>query len=108
MYLELPRSSNGYFKPLPGGGFASEMLHGGLRSESAVIHELPFRKRGSQKINTVPGSSYEIIAGMWRQRPFPNGRKFPFGCNSYLTAVAKASASGFILVWVALFWCGNL
>jgi hypothetical protein len=48
LYMELSRSSNGYFKPLldPGGGFTSKKLlkppHGGFRSKTAVTK--PFRK----------------------------------------------------------------
>jgi hypothetical protein len=62
--VELSRSPNGYFKPLmdPGGGF---------RSETAVTEV----KR------------LQIYNG-YMQRPFLNGRKCPFGCNGYVTAMA--------------------
>ena len=35
------------------------------------------------------------------QRPFPNGKKCPFGYNGYVTAVAVGQKAA------TLFWCQN-
>ena len=34
------------------------------------------------------------VYNSYMQRPFPNGNKYPFGCNSYVTAMAVAVAAG--------------
>jgi hypothetical protein len=74
LYLELSRSSNGFFKCFWIQVAVSEVKR-------------PLRNRSEVK-------RLQIYSG-YMQRPFPNGKKCPFGYNSYVTAVAAGQSQRF-------------
>jgi hypothetical protein len=54
-----------------------------------------FKKQNGRYVSVSEAKRLQIYSG-YMQRPFPNGKKRPFGCNGYVTAVTKGN--GFILV----------
>jgi hypothetical protein len=79
LYLELSRSSDGYFKVLldPGGGFTSETA------------ARRFQKQNGRYVTVSEVKRFHIIYnGYIIQWPFfnsnGNGKKCPFGCSGYV------------------------
>jgi hypothetical protein len=87
LYLERPRSPNGFFN------------HVWIQvavSEAKRSLTKPFRKLNVKRL--------QIYNGYNMQRPFPNGKKCPFGCNGYVTAVAAGQSQRLYVIS----WYGSL
>jgi hypothetical protein len=89
LYLELSRSSNGFFLVLlgPGGSYTTP--------ETAARR---FQKQNGRYETVSEVKRLQIYNGIYNgymKQPFPNGHKCPFGCNGFVTAVAAGQSQRF-------------